>query len=84
MWKSLSVRKKWATYLLNPNGGKVFDRKEINELATKFSAHPYKDKNRSKKFEETVNNIEEIAYFLEDEIEAIMKNFKKEKVAGWR
>ena len=48
MWKSLSLGKKWASYLLNEKGTKITDRELINELATRFYEQLYSDEGKVK------------------------------------
>jgi len=79
--KELAKGKGYITYLTDEVGNKIYERNEINILATNFYRELYK--NRLKKKEPLIpQNLDSVEPFMYEEIELAIKETKREKAPG--
>lgn len=84
--KKLSLRNYLTIYLENESGVKIYDRDEINQVATKFYEKLYdSEENSTVPPSEPSIQLEELAEFcpfLSSEVEMVVNRLKKEKAPG--
>lgn len=79
--KELSQGTKGITHLVDEKGKEIYNRNEINKLATEYYKNLYRPSNNCREKYEPYN-LDEVAPFTFDEIKAVTQKIKKGKAPG--